>query len=45
MVCGRQSDGSVYHAGNIGPVIDSNIPGDRVLPYSDKVLPFSVRRR
>ena len=40
---GRQSDGSVYHVGNIGPVIDSNtihIPGDRVLPYSDKVLPF-----
>ena len=40
---GRQSDGSVYHNGNIGYSIENNklnLPKDRKLKNSEHVLPF-----
>ena len=40
---GRQSDGSMYHNGNIGYSIENNklnLPKDRKLKNSEHVLPF-----
>ena len=41
--CGRQSDGSVYNNGDIGYAIENNtlnIPNDRKISNSERVLPF-----